>query len=123
VKVKRRVRCRGHAFIGEITSSSGDISASFFFNHSLSGTLGEGVSVPQVIDFDILDVISICDVHLTVDSGRWVGVGIGWRSRSRASGLVDRRDVDMLDTLAGGHRVDLAGNSSWRPTNVSHLAQ
>jgi hypothetical protein len=96
--------------LGERAEKISGISRSNY--HSLSGTLGEGVSVPQVIDFDILDVISICDVHLTVDSGRRVGVGIGGRSRSRASGLVDRRDVDMLDALASGHRVDLAGNSS-----------
>jgi hypothetical protein len=38
--------------------------------HLLRGTLREEVSVPQVVDLNVLDVIAIGHVHLPVDCVR-----------------------------------------------------
>lgn len=38
--------------------------------HLLRGALGQEVSVPKIVDFDILYVVSVCDIHLAVDLGR-----------------------------------------------------
>lgn len=76
-------------------------------HHLLSRAFGQCVSVSEVIDFDVTDVISVCDVHVAVDCsdgacfhscarGRRFHFG-GTASRS------NRRDVDMLDTFFGLH--------------------
>jgi hypothetical protein len=54
--------------------------------HLLSGSLGQGVTIPQIIDLDVLDVIAICDIDLSVQLGCALCIG---RSRfiSRAFGL------------------------------------
>jgi hypothetical protein len=35
--------------------------------HFLCRALGKEVTVPQVIDFDILNIVAICNVHLSVE--------------------------------------------------------
>lgn len=35
--------------------------------HFLCGPLGQEVSVAQVVDFDVLDVVAIRNVHVAVD--------------------------------------------------------
>lgn len=65
--------------------------------HFLCGPLGQQVSVAQVVDFDVLDVVAIRDVHVAIDL-----VGGSCSARVAACGGfgTDWRDVDMLDALA-----------------------
>lgn len=65
--------------------------------HFLCGPLGQEVSVAQVVDFDVLDVVAIRNVHVAVDLVRG-----SCRARAAARGGLgsDWRDVDMLDALA-----------------------
>lgn len=42
--------------------------------HLLSRALREGVAIAQIIDLNILDVVSICNVDLGVQFGRTLGV-------------------------------------------------
>lgn len=65
--------------------------------HFLCGPFGQEVSVAQVVDFDVLDVVAIRNVHVAVDLVRG-----SCRARVAARrGLgADWRDVDMLDALA-----------------------
>lgn len=65
--------------------------------HFLCGPLGQEVSVAQVVDFDILDVVAVRDVHVAVDLVRG-----SCRARGAAGGGLgaDWGDVDMLDALA-----------------------
>lgn len=70
-------------------SNQGDIY------HFLRSTLGEQVAVAQVVDLDVLDVVSADQLYLAVDADRrGIAILIGSRGRS------DRRNVDMLDTSA-----------------------
>ena len=65
--------------------------------HFLCGPLGQEVSVAQVVDFDVLDVVAIRDVHVAVDLVRG-----SCRARVAPCGGLgaDWRDVDMLDAFA-----------------------
>lgn len=65
--------------------------------HFLCGPLGQEVSVAQVVDFDVFDVVAIRDVHVTVDLVRG-----SWGPRVGPCGGfgADWRDVDMLDAFA-----------------------
>lgn len=38
--------------------------------HLLSRSLGQGVAVAQIIDFNILDIIAVCDIDLGIQLGR-----------------------------------------------------
>ncbi len=35
--------------------------------HLLCCDFGQCISIPEVIDLDIFDVVSVCDVHVTID--------------------------------------------------------
>jgi hypothetical protein len=56
--------------------------------HLLSRSLGQGVPIAQIVDLNVLDVVSICDVNFGIQLrcalGRW-GLGI----LCRAVGLFD----------------------------------
>ncbi len=70
--------------------------------HFLCITLGEEVAVSPVVDLDILDIVSIRDVHFTVQGGtRFMSIGLcrGFR-RSRTRGLLDWGNIDVLDAFA-----------------------
>lgn len=79
--------------------------------HFLCGPLGQEVSVAQVVDFDVLDVVAIRNVHVAVYLVR-----CSCRSRVAARGRLgaDWRDVDMLDAFARLELgVDLGGGGSY----------
>ena len=79
--------------------------------HFLSGTLGEEITVAQVVDLDILDVVSIVHIHLTVQRRCRGGVSAGGRgriARGRARRL-DRWNIDVLYPFA---RLELGIDSS-----------
>ena len=58
------------------------------------------ISVVQIIDLDILDVVAIDNIHLPVDGAALLGLAQSrGRGRSRALGRLDRGNVDMLDAL------------------------
>lgn len=65
--------------------------------HFLCGPLGQEVSVAQVVDFDVFDVVAIRDVHVAVDLVRG-----SWGARVAPCGGfgADGGDVDMLDAFA-----------------------
>jgi hypothetical protein len=66
--------------------------------HLLCRSLGQEVSVAQVVDFDVLDVVAVGHIHFAVD----VVASGGRRARAdRGRGRLDGWDVDMLDALAG----------------------
>lgn len=87
--------------------------------HFLCGALGQEVSVAQVVDFDVLDVVTIRDVHVAVDLVRGC-----CRARGAARGGLgaDWRDVDMLDALARLElSIDLGSGGSY--CQISTLAR
>lgn len=55
--------------------------------HLLSGTLGQGVAVPQVIDLNVLDIVSIRDVYFRVRFPGAIQVRRGFGFQARACGL------------------------------------
>ena len=60
--------------------------------HFLCLSLGEQVAVAQVVDFDVLDVVSADQLHLAIDASRGsAALLVGGRGGS------DRWNVDMLD--------------------------
>lgn len=87
--------------------------------HFLSRPFGHDIAVAEVIDFDVLDVVAICDVHLAAEhracfraTARVVGGcrGLGWR-RGR---ILDGRDVNVLDALARLERsIDFGSGGGW----------
>jgi hypothetical protein len=80
--------------------------------HLLCRSLGQEVSVSQVVDFDVLDVVAVGHVHLAIDI---VASGGGRARADGGCGRLDRRDVDMLDALAGLELgVDASGGRGWR---------
>lgn len=83
--------------------------------HFLSRPLGQGISIAQIVDFDVLDVVAVGNVHLTVDgSARWARRGGLGRVGS------NRRNVDMLYALPRLElRVDLGGGGSCEETDSS----
>lgn len=90
-----------------------------YIYHLLGGALGQEVAVPEVVDFDILDVVAVVDVHLAVEVGSR-GISGGVRAGGLGRGRLDGRDIDMLDAL---FRLDLgidpSGSSSWDEKLVS----
>jgi hypothetical protein len=87
--------------------------------HFLRRALCQGVTVPQVVDLDILDVVTVGDIDIAIElrcalggirsSGVWGRRGRGrlWRHRERTFGLrhkqlyrADWRNVDVLNALA-----------------------
>lgn len=48
--------------------------------HFLCRPLGQEVTVPQVIDFDILNVVTICNVHLRIERRSYLVRSLGSRS-------------------------------------------
>jgi len=45
--------------------------------HLLSAAFGQCVAVPQVIDLDVFDIVTVLSIHLVVQSA--AGRGLGWR--------------------------------------------
>jgi len=85
--------------------------------HFLRRALCEEISVAQVVDLDVLDVVAVRDVHLPVDragAGAGRGLVVGGCARPH------RGDIDMLDTLAGLElRVDPGSGGSWGQKSAS----
>ena len=84
-------------------------------------SLHEHVAVSQVVDLDVLNVVTVRDIHL---AGRARCTFACFRSRRAGlggaivHGALDGRNVDVLDALAGLElRVDLRGGSSCRSTS------
>lgn len=65
---------------GDIISTGRDIY------HLLGRTFGQGVAIPQVIDFNVFDVVTICDINLAVDFARALPRGRSGRFGSRGRG-------------------------------------
>src|SRR3569833_14172 len=65
--------------------------------HFLRGPLGQEVAVAEVVDFDILDIIAVRDVHLPVAGAARGGRAARLR-RGRRRGS-HRGDVDLLNPL------------------------
>lgn len=101
--------------------------------HFLSCTFGEGVSIAQVVDLDIFDVVAILLVDFTVDVGHGC-FGLWTRLENRLSMLVmttrtrlklyrsDGWDFDMLNASLGLERsVDprSSGSSSGSSTALA----
>jgi len=59
VKVQGWVRRRCHAFVGIVASTSGDIGTRLIFYHFLRRALRQQISIPQIVDLDILDVVAV----------------------------------------------------------------
>lgn len=55
--------------------------------HLLSGTPGQGVAVPQVIDLNVFDIVSIRDVYFRVRFAGAIQVRRRFGFHSRARGL------------------------------------
>lgn len=85
--------------------------------HLLRGAFSEQVAVSQVIDLDVLHVVTVRDVHFLAD-----GVCLCFsRLPSRRAAALNRRCVDMLNALSSLHgSIDPGGGGSWL-TLVSRL--
>lgn len=80
--------------------------------HFLRRSFGQQISVSEVVDFYILDVIPVRDVNLAVD----VACGLA----CAASAGLDRRDVHMLNAFARlQFGVDLGGRGSCARTALT----
>jgi len=77
--------CR--ALVWDQCSNQGDIY------HFLRSTLCKQVAVAQVVDFDVLDVVSADQLYLAVDADRR-----GSAILISRQGRPDRRNVDMLNS-------------------------
>jgi hypothetical protein len=102
MQIQGGVRGCRETLVWKITSSRSNIGASLFDNLFLRRALGQQVSILEVVDFDVLDVVAVGNIHLAIESGRRVRVvgrclGPG---RGRSQGGLDGRDVDMLNTLS-----------------------
>jgi hypothetical protein len=88
--------------------------------HLLCRDLGDQVAVSQVVDFNVLYVVAVGNIHLAIDPASRGSAGRGHvrsgRSR-RGRGLlwlVDGRHVDVLDAFAGLQlRGDPSSSGSW----------
>lgn len=84
--------------------------------HFLSCALCQHVTIPQVINLNVLDVIAIRDVHLFVErcgvhhccAACFAHARTRWSVRWRVAGF-DGRNLDVLDSLPG---IDLSSNTS-----------
>jgi hypothetical protein len=63
---------------GWITEISVDIDTRSIY-HLLSRSFCQCVTISQVVDLYIPDVVAICNIHLTIDSACAVGVARAWR--------------------------------------------
>ena len=93
--------------------------------HLLCRAFGQCVSVPEIVDFDVFDVIAVCDINFAVNIAgtlaRGGGGSLGRRAQclhiqvSMASGKLmsrlyrsNRRNIHMLDAFSGlEFRIDL----------------
>jgi hypothetical protein len=95
--------------------------------HLLRRTFGQCVTIAEVIDFDVFDVVAIIHVHLPIYMrGAIVCSSISsWRrgsSSGRFERCLDRRNIDMLDAFLGlDLSVDSCSGSSYR--QVSKVLQ
>lgn len=87
--------------------------------HLLSRAFGQCVSVPEIIDFDITNVVAVSNVHVAVDGSDCASL-FSRANRCRRSGRSwavvrsDRRDVDMLDGLLSSELcLNTGGDGSW----------
>jgi hypothetical protein len=110
------------------SEDAGDISGydTRGIHHLLSRAFSQCISVSEVIDFDITDVISICNVHVAVDCSD--GACFLCRTWSRrlsfggASGRSDRRNVNMLDAFFGlDVGLDACCDSSYKILALNNL--
>lgn len=78
--------------------------------HLLCRTFGEQVAVSQIVDFDVLHVVAVRDVHLLVQ-----GMYLDFSGRpSRGGAALHRLRLGMLNALAGLHGgIDSSGGGSW----------
>ena len=84
--------------------------------HLLGGPLGEEVTVAQIVHFDVLDIIAVCNVDLAVDVRSGSAASCGVRSR-RLGSRFDRRNINMLDALLRLNlRIDLGSGGSCEKT-------
>jgi hypothetical protein len=58
---KRRSGLRGVVVLRGSAVKRGDIY------HLLSRAFGQGVSISEVVDFDIFDVVTVCNVYVAID--------------------------------------------------------
>lgn len=73
-----------------------DITGVFIY-HLLRGTLGEKVTVAQIVHFDVLDVISVRDVDPIVElSGGMACRGYGFDSGARGLDRVSHQQRTWL---------------------------
>ena len=79
--------------------------------HLLSWPLSQGVTVAQVVDLNVLDVVAICDIDLTVEFGdtdrfriRWLSCGD--RTRRLVMSACGRFEGN------GSYRTDWTGGTS-----------
>jgi hypothetical protein len=84
--------------------------------HLLSRTFSQCITISQIIDFDVFDIIAVCDIHLTIDSACAVTSSSGSRGRgfpNGAFGRTNRRDIDVLNALLRlDLRINLRGGGS-----------
>lgn len=88
-------------------------------NRLLSLRLHKHITVPQIVDLDILNVVTVRNVHLTrgARAARGILATLGRRGRifgrAISAGAEDGRNVDVLDALASLElRVDLGSGGS-----------
>lgn len=97
--------------------------------HLLRGAFGQCISIPQIIDFDILNVVAIRDIHITINIactrariGVWrpgfsdwaacledVQYVVSRRDIGKTTNGADWRDFHMLDAFLG---LNLSINAS-----------
>ena len=52
--------------------------------HLLCGAFRQCISVAQIVDLNISDVVTVCNIHITIDIAR-AGAGFCWRRRGFAN--------------------------------------
>ena len=87
--------------------------------HLLRRAFGQCITVAEIVDLNVLDIIPVVHVHLTVYMCSAIvcsSISDGWWGRSRG-GLdrtLDWRDIDMLNALLGLNlRVDSRSSGSY----------
>jgi hypothetical protein len=78
--------------------------------HFLSSTLGQRIPIPKIIDFNVLDVVAVRDVHLAIERGS------SGRAR-RLSETLQNMLAKILDPQWQKRHTDLMGGTStcWIP--------
>lgn len=96
--------------------------------HLLRRTFGQCITITEVIDFDVFDIVAIRNIHLTIDCACAIECcGCSRRRRlsaCRAEGRLNGRDVDMLNVFLGlDLGIDSGSGSGYRVISTWSYAE